>query len=362
MTSWMFSAVVWLSVAASAVAAEVDAEAVAVVRKVQIKSAGTVVDELLPGAIVEVMAREGELLQIRTNKTGWIERSAVVPVSEAADYFTRAIAGNPRQAELYRARAMVYRSQRQFDRAIADFDEAVRLDPRSALAFAGRGVAWKQRGNVDRAIADLDEALKINPALVSGFVTRGQLWLSKHENDRAIHDFSAAQRLNPKNPEPYFLRALARGNDDRDQAVADCSEAIRLGLEDVADYGAKGYELRAILLYNQRKLADAILDLDIVLKADPDNTEMLFHRGNAWRRIGNHNKAIADFTQLVMLDPMYPDVYYWRAHAWEAKGDLIHALEDAEAAVQIDPSDPPALRYRDKLKSRLRAATPGGGG
>src|SRR6516225_4719614 len=36
-----------------------------------------------------------------------------------------------------------------YDRAIADYNEAIRLDPKSALAFIGRGDAFTNRGDHD---------------------------------------------------------------------------------------------------------------------------------------------------------------------------------------------------------------------
>src|SRR6516164_7166318 len=40
-----------------------------------------------------------------------------------------------------------------YDRAIADYNEAIRLDPKSALAFIGRGDAYTNKGDHDRALA-----------------------------------------------------------------------------------------------------------------------------------------------------------------------------------------------------------------
>jgi len=55
-----------------------------------------------------------------------------------------------------------YRQKGNFDRAITDFDEAVRLDPKSAFAVGSRGQAYRQKGQYDRAISDLDEAIRID--------------------------------------------------------------------------------------------------------------------------------------------------------------------------------------------------------
>ena len=49
------------------------------------------------------------------------------------------------------------------DRAIADFNEAIRLDPKSSLTFRNRGDAYTDKGDHDRALADYSEAIRLDP-------------------------------------------------------------------------------------------------------------------------------------------------------------------------------------------------------
>ena len=48
-------------------------------------------------------------------------------------------------------------------RADAGQVEALRADPTYAAAFYNRGIAWRRKGDLDRAIADYDQAIKLNP-------------------------------------------------------------------------------------------------------------------------------------------------------------------------------------------------------
>jgi Tfp pilus assembly protein PilF len=41
----------------------------------------------------------------------------------------------------------------EFDQAIADFTEAIRLDPKLALAYHNRGAAYSNKGDNDKPIA-----------------------------------------------------------------------------------------------------------------------------------------------------------------------------------------------------------------
>ena len=50
-----------------------------------------------------------------------------------------------------------------FDRAIADFTEAIRLDPNPDLAYQWRGDAYSDKGEYDKAIADYTESIRLDP-------------------------------------------------------------------------------------------------------------------------------------------------------------------------------------------------------
>ena len=68
--------------------------------------------------------------------------------------------------------------KRDNDRAIADYNEAIRLDPKSALAFRDRGVAYSYKRDNDRAIANYNEAIRLDPNDALTFCNRGRAKLN----------------------------------------------------------------------------------------------------------------------------------------------------------------------------------------
>ena len=64
-------------------------------------------------------------------------------------------------AAYYNNRGSAWRLKGDFDRAIADGTEAIRLVPKLAAAHYSRGAAWRDSGNPDRAIADFTEAFEV---------------------------------------------------------------------------------------------------------------------------------------------------------------------------------------------------------
>jgi Tfp pilus assembly protein PilF len=63
----------------------------------------------------------------------------------------------------YNNRGAAYNGKHDWDRAIADFSEAVRLDPNYAAPYRHRAFAYMQKGNYAQARTDVNMALRINP-------------------------------------------------------------------------------------------------------------------------------------------------------------------------------------------------------
>jgi len=51
----------------------------------------------------------------------------------------------------------------RYDRAIADFNQAVKIDPSFARAYINRGITLHRNSDFDRAFADVDQAIRTNP-------------------------------------------------------------------------------------------------------------------------------------------------------------------------------------------------------
>jgi tetratricopeptide (TPR) repeat protein len=75
-------------------------------------------------------------------------------------WIEKKIGGTKGVAAAYARRCSAYVGKGDFDVAIADATEAIRLNPNSANAYACRGLAANQRGDHDRAISDVNEAIR----------------------------------------------------------------------------------------------------------------------------------------------------------------------------------------------------------
>jgi tetratricopeptide (TPR) repeat protein len=76
------------------------------------------------------------------DRKGWVLKTAVVQVDQAAKYFTDQLRNDPEASWMYSRRAAVWRERHEYENAVADFTEAIRQDPDSASAYTGRAWVW----------------------------------------------------------------------------------------------------------------------------------------------------------------------------------------------------------------------------
>jgi tetratricopeptide (TPR) repeat protein len=140
------------------------------------------------------------------------------------------------EAEKHFDRAGIYCRVNDYDSAIAEYTEAIRLNPDYATAFNNRGHVYNRKGDYDHAIADYTEAIRLNPDDAKAFRNRGYTYNEKGDYDHAIADCTEAIRLDPDDAKAFRNRGYAyNGKGDYDHAIADCTEAIRLN-PDYAKY------------------------------------------------------------------------------------------------------------------------------
>src|SRR3954470_16383562 len=73
-------------------------------------------------------------------------------------------------ARLHTRRGGAYQAQGDPNRAVADYNESMRIDPTYPAAYSNRGNIWFHRGEFDRAIADYNQAIQLDPKYERAYV------------------------------------------------------------------------------------------------------------------------------------------------------------------------------------------------
>ncbi|MGH6825724.1 caspase family protein [Methyloceanibacter sp.] len=164
----------------------------------------------------------------------------------------------------YNVRGYAYQWKGDYDRAIADQEQAIKLDPSDYYYFA-RGNAYLAKGDYDRAISDFNKAIKLDPTNNQFFLGRGDGYRSKGDYDHAISDYEKVMNLDPIGSYPYLHRGDAYlAMADYDRAIADYDKAIKIS----PDY-AGAYNNRGLAYYKKAQFERALQDFDRASEFDP---------------------------------------------------------------------------------------------
>jgi tetratricopeptide (TPR) repeat protein len=105
------------------------------------------------------------------------------------------------------SRAIAWSNKNEYEKAIADYSEAIRIDPNDFNAYFNLGNAWLHKKEYGKAIAYYNDAIRIDSSQMRSYMARGHAWSGKKEYDRAIADYSEAVRIDPNNAEALNIRA-----------------------------------------------------------------------------------------------------------------------------------------------------------
>lgn len=173
------------------------------------------------------------------------------------DMINVGLAAEPKAAQLYVARGVLYVQLAQYDKAEADFEKADALDPRQALGSAAEGLAAVQENDPDRALATV------------------RAKLAKKPND-AFLLYLRADILTQRGPDP--------GSAEFREAMESAKKAVAL-----RPSLASAYDVLAKLYLQAGQNTAAIEQSRKALACDPKDQTAVYHLIQALRKSGRTN-------------------------------------------------------------------------
>jgi tetratricopeptide (TPR) repeat protein len=259
--------------------------------------------------------------------------------SFAYDFVNSRIAGTPmnddpvptsRSILVHRGQSVPLRQNSLVTRGlqdIAQLDETRTEDlPKDADGYYYRGMDYGASGNFDKAIADFTEAIRLKRDFAKAYKHRGLAFEAKRDYDNAIGDYTEAIRLEPNDHETDRMRSAA----SLLKTLATSANAAQLGRPPAEDCVTRGDTFFALGDYGK-----AIADYAEAIRLDPRYAEAYCSRGIAYARNSELGKAIADFTEAIRLDPELVRAHYNRGWAYGKKADLDRAIADYTEAIRL---------------------------
>jgi tetratricopeptide (TPR) repeat protein len=239
-------------------------------------------------------------------------------------------------AAAHTERGVAYVTLLDYDRALLDFGEAIRIDPTFGKAFANRGAVYGAKQDFDRAIEDFTRVLALEPRSANAFADRAGMHRLNGQHDEAIRDYTEAIRINAAFAEAILNRAITLAGTSRcADAIADFTRAIEL-FETEPGTRNPGTPIALVdrgVCHEKGGRDDlAVRDYSAHLELDPRSQYGLELRGALYFRAKQYDRALADFAQALVVNPSSPTALYGRGMVKHMTGDLRGSEDDIGTA------------------------------
>jgi tetratricopeptide (TPR) repeat protein len=247
--------------------------------------------------------------------------------------FNEALRLNERNVAALLERGQLYRTARKYEKAITDFNAALEIED-NAEGYVRRGNTLTDQGRLDEALIDYTAAVQLDPENAVAFLNRALVYARMKEFVKVIEDANEALRLNPELASAYFLRGAAYSNENNhDLALVDLDRAA-----DLEPKNALIFNERGLVYARMEKYPQAIMNYGRALRLAPTLHVARFNRALAHRLRGDNDLAIAELSGFLRVQPRSATGYYQRGLACKSKDELEAALADFDKALELNPN------------------------
>ena len=257
--------------------------------------------------------------------------------------------GKPRPGFLEQAWRNLRGDKTEAERAIAAFQDAIRLDQDRAGVRYQMGLLYRQQGDRPNARAQFAKAkelqatapgayealaemdledkqpaaalteyqalLQANPVYMPALIKMGDIYSAGGDTARKLANYGAVVAITANTPQEHFWRAQALAAlDRRDEAIAEARSAV--------DRDPNLWQAHLLLgnLYRDAPADDAAnAEYAAVLKTQPDNVEALYEIGKLEALHGNTDAAREHWMQVAKIQPDHPEVHFALGKLYEQR-------------------------------------------
>lgn len=198
----------------------------------------------------------------------------------------------------YMFRGMACLDRRDYRRALADFDEVIRLRPEMRRAYYNRALAKYHLGDLPGAQADLTHLLSDPKPPLRAYFLRARVREKQGDRQGARRDREGGLRGEPRDEQDWTARGLARLPRDPEAALADYEAAMKLNPRYLTALQNKANVLAESLGRTQ----EAIAVLDRILALRADDVHATASRGILHARLSHREAAHADALEALRRD------------------------------------------------------------
>ncbi|WP_009963207.1 tetratricopeptide repeat protein [Verrucomicrobium spinosum] len=291
------------------------------------------------------------------NPDGYVVRGNILfrkgKLDEALADANRALTAMPDLDGGYALRAKIRHARKQYEGAIADYTQVTKLNPTNVGALYNRANLYAEINEHDAAISDLEVVVKVQPLDREAWWLLGNLYGRRSKLDRAEEVFTRLIELDPNDSQGYLQRGVTRAKtgSKQDEALADFSQAIALGLDN-KDILGRAYTGKALVYQQRGEYELAKKELLGAIKLIPNDLTTLDMLAYAYGATLELDNAMKTADRYVALAPRSAGSYFRRAWLNGNNNDYARSEADCTKALECDPNF--GMGYATRAMARFK--------
>ena len=261
-------------------------------------------------------------------------------VNRALEYYNKYLVLSPREAEIYFQIGFLYEKNNNIDKAIEAFKKSAELDPSEVAPHLALAEIYESQKSTEAAIAEYQKCVQLDPHNPTFEARLGHLYFQTERWDEAYGAFQKAAALEPRDGAIYYW--LARIAEERHQwaeAENDSRKAYDLSRD------PQFLPLLAYYLTVEGKPKEAISWLQKARKTDPTNPNVILFLGMDYLDLDKPKKALPILEAGAAQQPKDAQMQFQLGVAYDRLGQFDKAVAQFEKVLVLDPDNAPALNY-----------------
>ncbi len=181
-------------------------------------------------------------------------------------------------------------SEGKWNEALDYLNQCLNAQPALVEAYMLRGEVKEKLNYPTQALTDYSIAVELMPQMSEAYLNRGVLAYKLKRFDLARSDFR--KLLTIKNTETNTVYFRQSNNESVDKIFT-----AQSGIHDLV------YNYLGLIETEAGEISKSILYFDSAIAVNSKAPDYFAHRGLAWLKSGNNEKAVQDFYQALILDP-----------------------------------------------------------
>ena len=280
------------------------------------------------------------------------------------DSVTKAISQNTGDAALYYERAKLFYERKNYDRAIEDLANSMKIDSVSAKSHHLLADVYLDYYQSRKALSTMERAAALHPTRIptllklcevqyilkqyvqskstvnnilkldrenaEAYLMLGLNFRDEGEFTRAVNSYQTAVELDPELVDAWIMLGDLYANNNEKSAISFYDNALTVEPENISALHSKAFYLQ-----NNDRLVEAIAEYDKIKQINKTYKDAYLNSGILYMEMDSVDRAFEEFNIMVGVAPESHLAYYYRGFAHEAMGEIEKAKNDYTSSLNL---------------------------